>query len=387
MKVAFYTNLVSPHTVPLSEEVRKNVDSFVYVYQKHGGEPFRTRAVLESMQACAICEVDEPERARIHLRECDVLLSGVRDFDLMQERINKSMLTIYQSERWFKPESLLALGKSESSGRGVWVGGFWKMLLPFAVRRARRIMQLFKSEKFLYLPIGIHAARDMARLCGLMNGDWRCLFRAPKLKYEKQPFGMVELSAGNDGVRYGLNKMRMWGYFVKHSLSKDNKGSQRGDNTIKVLWVGRMLGLKNVDTVIRAVGGDERFELDIYGSGPEEKKLRKIASKYKNVSFGEMVPINEVRDLMRRHDVYVLPSNEFDGWGAVVNEALEEGMKVVGTYEAGASATILPESNLFHSGDWRTLRRMLASPIEDTGIGNWTARYAADKLITWVKKV
>ena len=31
----------------------------------------------------------------------------------------------------------------------------------------------------------------------------------------------------------------------------------------------------------------------------------------------------------------------------VLSEALEEGMAVVGTYEAGSSATILPESILF----------------------------------------
>ena len=387
MKVAFYTNLVSPHTVPLAAELKKNIDSFVYIYQKHGGEPFRTGTALESMQDCAICEADEPERAGILLRECEVLLSGVRDFDLMQERIDKGMLTIYQSERWFKPESLLALGRSENMGRGMWVNGFWKMLFPFAIHRARKIMKLFGSAKFLYLPIGIHAARDMARLCGLMKGNLRCLFRSPLLRFEKQPLGRIELMEGGKPPLCCVEKMRMWGYFVAPSRGNQNMTRQSSSNVIRVLWVGRMIGLKNVDTVIRAVGGDDRFELDIYGSGPEEKKLHKFASKYSNVNFGEMVPINKVRDLMRRHDVYVLSSNEFDGWGAVVNEALEEGMKVVGTYEAGASATILPESNLFHSGDWRMLRRMLANPIEDTGIGNWTARYAANKLVSWMREV
>ena len=80
---------------------------------------------------------------------------------------------------------------------------------------------------------------------------------------------------------------------------------------------------------------------------------------------------------MREHDVYVLSSNAYEGWGTVVSEALEEGMKVVGTYEAGASATMLPESNLFHAGDWRCLKNILENQILDVSIGDWTADFAA----------
>ena len=63
------------------------------------------------------------------------------------------------------------------------------------------------------------------------------------------------------------------------------------------------------------------------------------------------MPVAEVRAFMRSHEVYVLPSNAYEGWGAVVSEALEEGMEVLGTYEAGSSATVLPQENLFHAGD------------------------------------
>lgn len=383
----FYTNLISPHTAPLANALQTNAGGCAYIYQRHGGEPCRTNHVLDDLVATAVCEEDDLSKARRMLAESEGLILGVRNFDLMERRVQDGRFTAYQSERWFKPESLLALGKSESVGRGVWISGFWKMLLPFAIRRAIRIMRLFKSDKFLYLPIGIHAARDMARLCGLMNGDLRCLFRAPVLMFEKKPFGKIWLREGGDSSRYCLGKMRMWGYFVAPSRKRQCEARQIGRNVIRVLWVGRMLDLKNVDGIIRAVGGDSRFVLDVYGSGPVEAKLRKLASKYNNVNFGEMVPINEVRDLMRGHDIYVLASNEFDGWGAVVNEALEEGMKVVGTYEAGASATMLPESNLFHSGDWKMLRKILLHPIKDVGIESWTARCAAAKLASYIEEV
>ena len=154
---------------------------------------------------------------------------------------------------------------------------------------------------------------------------------------------------------------------------------------MKVLWVGRLLKWKRVDTIIKAVGEcskSKKITLDVYGFGPEEAKLKRLASKYGDViKFYPPVPINEVRKLMQEHDVYVLSSNGYEGWGAVVSEALEEGMKVIGTYEAGSCATILPESNLFHAGDWRRLKELLEGDVERVGIEPWTAKSAAEVLL------
>jgi glycosyltransferase involved in cell wall biosynthesis len=145
-----------------------------------------------------------------------------------------------------------------------------------------------------------------------------------------------------------------------------------------------MLKLKRVDTIIKAVGECSKIKkitLDIYGLGPEEAKLKKIAAKYGDViKFYPPVPISEVRKLMREHDVYVLSSNAYEGWGAVVSEAIEEGLAVIGTYEAGSSATILPESNLFHAGGWCRLQKLLQNDILKIDIGLWTAKNAADAL-------
>ena len=84
---------------------------------------------------------------------------------------------------------------------------------------------------------------------------------------------------------------------------------------------------------------------------------------------------------MQDHDVYVLASNAYEGWGAVVSEALEEGMKIIGTYEAGSSATILPDTNLFHAGDWRSLMKLLNGEVPKVGIGAWNPNSAAKLLV------
>ena len=166
--------------------------------------------------------------------------------------------------------------------------------------------------------------------------------------------------------------------------------------TLRLLWAGRMLKLKRVDTVIRAVGGLStspawvKIILDIYGSGPDESRLRKIAARYGDaIRFFPPVPIDEIRGVMREHDMLVLASDSNEGWGAVVSEALEEGLKVLGTHEAGASAAMLPKEDLFHAGDWRRLAELLrrcadekfAGTLKGQGIGEWTVRRAADRLL------
>ena len=88
---------------------------------------------------------------------------------------------------------------------------------------------------------------------------------------------------------------------------------------------------------------------------------------------------------MQEHDLYVLSSNGYEGWGAVVSEALEEGMRVLGTFEAGASATLLPRERLFHSGDWKGLVQLIEKEIRGElppcSIGEWTAKAAAKRLM------
>ena len=388
MRFALYSNLLSPHTAPLAQELISHYGDGVYVCQKRGGEPFRTSQMAEQFGDKLLYEEDSPARVASILENADVVLTGVRDFELMERRVAAKKVTLYQSERWFKPENLFALGRSEYGGFGIWVDGFWKNLFPFAIKRAKRIMRLFESNSFLYLPIGVHAARDMVRMCGAFGGDYSCVFRSPKLEFERCPGGSVwcreESHMHNNAITKCLERSRMWGYFVASSAVQPPRHHSRVN---KVLWVGRMLRLKCVDTIIKAVGNMPSIQLLIVGNGPDEPRIRNIATRYTNVSFLDMIRNEEVRKLMREYDTYIFSSNSFDGWGAVVNEALEEGMRVYGTYEAGSSATMLPDSNLFHAQDWKRLRKILTESNAYADIGVWSVKKAAKKLVEIIDEV
>ena len=401
MNIVIDTNVVSPHIAPLSLELaRINSGNLKYVYYGRPSDAFRSREVYDQIKSIAVDVNGDRDKARSLADNADFVLENVRDFDLMERRANAGKLTAYMSERWFKPVRLDAMrGTERASGRGIYVPGFLKMLLPFAIKRARRMMRLMRSDCFLYLPNGIIAARDMARMCGLMNGDWRCIFRSPRLEFESKAGGRIWACDGKDEV-YCTDRMRMWGYLVSSSTACAREpDNEDGQNVFRILWVGRIFALKRIEDVIYAVrayvelkrGGAALRDVvfDVVGDGPDKERLQRIVAKWNlgdYVRFLPSVPLSEVRELMREHEVYVLSSNAFEGWGAVVNEALEEGMKVVGTYEAGASATVLPDCNLYHAGDWRRLSEMLSHPIADVGIGGWNVRRAARALLDIVEK-
>ena len=405
MKFVLYTNALSAHQIPLAREIVKlaGADNFRYVYTSKEGQKLQESNATEGwIEFLPIEETNE------RLENADVMLvGGIRPIDLCERRAASGKITFYMSERWFKPPI-----------------GMFRLLVPSYRRMAKRFVRLLDVGGITYLPIGIHAARDMARLYGLVHGDWRCLFRAPELDSERKPGGKIWLKnnhaehVAHVDKKYCLDKMRMWGYFVEpsrfphlnyqtqtpSSSTQLTQSQLKTHNSLKVLWVGRLLKLKRVDTIIRAVGELSRLNaslpptptrnsnsvpsnsnsnlqlsLDIYGTGPEESKLKRLAAKYVNIiNFYPPVPIDDVRKLMREHDIYVLASNAYEGWGAVVSEALEEGMKVVGTFEAGSSATILPKESLFHAGDWKGLLKLLQNGAPRVGIGEWTAKGAAE---------
>lgn len=371
MKFVLYTVAPSPHQFPLAREIvsKIGIDHFRYIYQ----EPLSVERKRQGwgMGLDSWCIPVQHPKALDWLVNADFLLCGERDIALFKKRYFAGRLTYYASERWFKP----------------WTG-ILRLLHPRYFRMAWFFVRLIKAKGVVYLPMGVWAARDMARLVNLFSGDLRCLFRSPRLKYEAEPGGRID----------GYPWMRMWGYFVAPASEfPAQEVDEPTGRALRVLWVGRLLCWKSVDTLFKAVYAANKvmpMALTIVGEGPERERLNQLDAKLarwygieSRVTFHPSVPINDIRSFMHTHEVYVLPSNAYEGWGAVVSEALEECMEVFGTYEAGASATMLPKENLFHSGDWRMLRDELVRYATTrrrycTGIGAWSSDNAAKMLLS-----
>lgn len=341
MRIVLNPTGISPHQLPLARAIVQQVGSKNFRYICHG-ELEEGRVQMGWNNA-----VSEPWMVRAGeqigirndwLENADLLVSSIRNVNLFERRLTKGLKTFYTSERWFKPP----------------LGAFRLMMPHYRAITKTVSRQLTQYPHFKYLAIGPWAADDMKRL------------------------GVPD------------TKIVPWGYFVAPGCRTERPLH----NPLKVLCVGRLLKLKHFETVVRAVSavnrkaGAIKTMLSILGDGPEEVRLKELASKLslKNgqpstFTFHKSMPIEQVRPFMREHDVLVFSSNGYDGWGAVVSEALEEGLRVIGTFEAGASSAMLPKECLYHCGDWKTLARLLDGDIPYVGIREWTAEKAAERLL------
>lgn len=413
MRMALLTNIVSPHQLPLAHSLADHLgnENFRYIATE-GEHGERTKlgwqtGELPSWVIHPQRSAGEEAEARRWCNDAAILLSGLREFELFRQRAQQGLKSFYMSERWFKPPF-----------------GFMRMMHPGYLQMARKLWALQRQGAVVYLPMGIHAAEDMARMSGLFNGVLMCLFRQPRLKMTAKqplaPFIFAEAPAPESIPDPGLRNMRLWGYFVepreqagasegKEGQSIVPEGSKAFDgandhgpgnnrnSSLQVLWLGRMLSWKRADTLIRAVvkllNEGMAIRLKVVGYGPEEKVLRRLAGKYllaeatryeagselgtfsrsrrtsevakskiSGVMFGNPVPIRQVRGLMREADVVVLSSDGGEGWGSVVNEAMAEGCCVIGTREAGSSATMIEHGVngwLYHAGNVSELAHLL----------------------------
>lgn len=108
-----------------------------------------------------------------------------------------------------------------------------------------------------------------------------------------------------------------------------------------VLFVGRLVDLKNVATLIEAFGKmKEDAVLVIVGNGKEELNLKKqSASLQKDVIFTGHLEGNELYAWYNVGDVFCLPSY-LEPYGAVTNEALLAGCRVVISEKAGSACLV-----------------------------------------------
>jgi glycosyltransferase involved in cell wall biosynthesis len=144
------------------------------------------------------------------------------------------------------------------------------------------------------------------------------------------------------------------------------------EGPLKVCFVGSLSVRKNVMMLLRALNSrqltSENIQLTLYGDGPERKSLEAYTAQHhlQNVTFAGTQQNADVPYRLAQQDVLVLPSIH-DGWGAVVNEALQQGCYVVCTNTCGAASLLTDPSRgcVVRNGDSTDLARRLQQCVAD----------------------
>ena len=94
----------------------------------------------------------------------------------------------------------------------------------------------------------------------------------------------------------------------------------------------------------------------------------------------------QVRRCMERSGVFLFTSDRQEGWGAVVNEAMNSGCAVVAGHAAGSVPYLLRDGEnglLYPSGDTQALYRRIRLLLDDPGLQQRLGS-AAYRTVTWL---
>ncbi len=161
------------------------------------------------------------------------------------------------------------------------------------------------------------------------------------------------LAIGNLGVQwfqkcgFSEDKIYPFGYFVENFSENKcdlRKNIEYRKDKYHLLFIGQLIKRKGVDILLKALSGlkEMKWFLDIIGDGKERRNIEDLCeslnlSKY--VKFYGVKKNMETIEFLKTVDLLILPSR-FDGWGAVVNEALTNGVPIVCSDACGAADLI-----------------------------------------------
>ena len=360
MVVTFVSNYINHHQIPISEVLyREFKDGYSFV-QTQAMEAERVKmgwgADFKALPYFKELSEDEEEiRARIY--ESDVVIFGGTDReDLIEERLQAGKPVIRYSERIYRE-------------------GQWKWVSPRGLVHKYHDHTRYKNFPVYLLCSGAYVAGD---------------------------FELVKAFRG---------KRFRWGYFPKFEpLTKAERTALKEKEVPEILWVGRFLALKHPMDALQAVLTMKKenipFHLTMIGGGECEEEMRAFLKKndlQTDVELLDFLPPEEVREKMKRADIFLFTSDFREGWGAVVNEAMSGGCAVIASHAAGSVPFLIRHKEngfIYKSGDGEDLTKDLRLLLTDTKLkerigdaayesiaGEWNAECAGKRLAKMCKDV
>ncbi len=350
MKIVFVSNMLNHHSLPLCQAFSELCDDFKFVatvdssgdgYQHTKEADFVIKAFNDRERAFAEkCVID-----------ADFVIFGANSEDLLKKRMETEKTSFLYSERLFKK-------------------GFWQKYIPRTRKRLNENIVAFKNKKLYVLCASAYLPMDL------------------------------------ESIGFPASRCYKWGYFPESSKTDWNRlvELKNKNDCLKIIWVGRLIELKHPEYVVRLANRLREngfcFKLDVVGDGPMRSGLERIVNESgleSIVSFLGTKKTEEVREYMKCSDVFLFTSDFNEGWGAVLNEAMDSGCACVASHAPGSSAFLLQHGInglLFQSLNfddfYHKVEQIISNKDKRTELSRnaylsmkdmWNARIAAERLI------
>lgn len=366
MKLTFVSNYINHHQIPVSNAFYKALGEDYTFIQTEKIEEMRLQMGWQDQSGkipYLRIYADEPLYCSELILQSDIVIFGGTDEEsYIERRLQERKLTIRYSERIYKM-------------------GQWKAISPRGLQKKFHDHIQYRKAPVYLLCAG-----------GYVASDFQLIKAYPEKKIK-------------------------WGYFpetkhydVDNLMQKKREQWITSHKEIQILWAGRFIDWKHPEMAIRLASqlkeyqniSNEgvRFHLQMVGGGEMESQLREeIRLKHLEdvVTLSGYLTPEEVRNEMERSQIYLFTSDYQEGWGAVLNEAMNSGCAVVASHAIGAVPFLLQHQKnglVFGSKKqkdlWEQVRWLIENPEKIEQLGReacqtilqiWNAECAAQRFL------
>ena len=164
-------------------------------------------------------------------------------------------------------------------------------------------------------------------------------------------------------------------YFMPYCVTRFSKKLtiRKLKNIRRFLFVGKLSFKKRPDIVMQAFATLCRelpkldITLTIVGDGEMRPHVKTICEQNDAIQFYGFANQLELKDIYQEHDAIILPSDERETWGLVVNEALQNGLAAITSDRVGCRSDLIEVGKngvIFDYGDANSLTKCMRQLVE-----------------------
>lgn len=310
MKIVLISNYLNHHQLPLCLAFREILGSdFVFIANSKTPK-FRIKlgyTELNEQYDFVLCAYESYQKvqAAMHLcDEADVVIIGSAPDMYVKRRIKQKKLTFYYSERIFKQKM---------------------RLIEWPARIIKYFWEYGRHRNVYLLCASAYSAADYAKTFTF------------------------------------IGKAYKWGYFTELKRYSDIDKVIADKTPKSLLWVARMIPLKHPEaaltTLKRLIDDGYDVTLNFIGDGDMIPQIINYVSQNhleNNVNLLGTMPPEKVREKMVESEILLFTSDRQEGWGAVLNEAMNSACAVVSSHAAGAAPFLIKHGEngmIYREGD------------------------------------
>ena len=349
-KMIMVSNYINHHQIPFCNAMHRLLGGEFAFCQTEPMEEERVKMGWNDSEKLPylICYQDDPETYQKWIDTCQVVFFGGTDEErYISTRLQEKKPVVRYSERIYKE-------------------GQWKAISPRGLRKKYLDHTRYRKDPVYMLCSGAYVSSD---------------------------FSIVKAYPG---------KLLRWGYFPE-TKQYDIDELMEQKKAGHILWAARFIDWKHpelpVETAAYLRDQGVEFHMDIIGGGEYAQMVSELVEKYElqeKVSLCGFKTPGEVRKYMEQADIFLQTSDRKEGWGAVINEAMNSGCAVVANHMIGAVPFLIRHGEnglIYKDGNKKQLFELTEQLLKNrkdcqqigrnackTILGEWNAETAAERL-------